>query len=767
MPAETADDLPDQYHFLLPAWGEKYIDVFLRYTLPSHMAEGNIGALPAAATLLRIYTRSQDVKFFRASPLFRQYEKEHAFQFEFIDDLQLVQSDPYRTLTACHERALTQAAGTDTAFFFINPDAVYGDGTYRACLDRFRAGKRAILTHGLRANLPAFAAQFDALRSAPDVWPSLPPRQLARLVLDNLHPLSVAHVVDGGGNRSLGSYYWRVGADGLVCRCFHTHPLAVRPLHKVTRLFTTLDHEYVRMSCPDPATVHLVTDSDELIAIELSVPGHLAEWVKTENVPDEEIQAWMKEWTNAYHRDAVRRSVVFHAAPVTAEYEPAERAAAAYAAALLAEFDRRNPLAGPDMAVVSQAIRWEKEAAEAAIAAEARAAEIAAVAAAVPPPPPPPPPPAPPKRPWLVRRLMTKVHRRLNRSLYDRTDHLAQTVTTLIEQRQIDNERTRHVEHALANVRHDAAVQISDLVRQLSASQQQQLDGVRHQLADARQQLAAAEARASAALSGTVTPLSNTLAGVKYTHDRLLSLLSRTGAISFSDRDPARTTSQPPLGYSDYDMATLAYRPAFERALRYLQGNGIAGCVAEFGTYRGFTAQTFAELLRDMQWPADLYLYDSFAGLPAPTGGDASSYEFRRQAWVEGAMAPEPDIVARIRASVVEAIGEARLAIHPGFFDATLPANPPREPVAVLHIDADLYSSARFVLQHLADANLLVDGGVMLMDDYNCNAANPTMGERKALTDFLADNPKWTASPWFAYGWHGHAFFLHDATAGK
>ncbi len=763
MPADPAP-LPDQYHFLLPAWGEKYIDVFLRYTLPSHMAEGNIGALPADATLLRIYTRSQDVRFFRASPLFRQYEKDHAFQFEFIDDLQLVQSDPYRTLTACHERALTQAAGTDTAFFFINPDAVYGDGTYRACLDRFRAGKRAILTHGLRANLPAFAAQFDTLRPAPGVWPNLPPRLLSRLVLDNLHPLSVAHVVDGAGNRSLGSYYWRVGADGLVCRCFHTHPLAVRPLHKVTRLFTTLDHEYVRMSCPDPATVHLVTDSDELIAIELSVPTHLAEWVKTENVPDEEIQVWMKEWTNAYHRDAVRRTVVFHAGPITAEYEPAERAAEGYASALLAEFDRRNPLAGPDMAVVSQAIRWEKEAAEAVIAAEA----VAAVAPPVPLPPPPPAPPPPPKRPSLVRRLMTKVHRRLNRSLYDRTDHLAQTVKTLIEQRMIEAERTRHVEYALANFRHDAATQISDLVRQLSAGQQQQLEGFRAQLADARQQIAAAEARAAAALAGAVQPVANTLAGVKYTHDRLLGLLSRTGAISFSDRDPARTTSQPPLGYSDYDMASLVYRPAFERAIRYLQGNDLPGCVAEFGTYRGFTAQTFAELLRDTQWRADLYLYDSFAGLPAPTGNDATSYEVvRRKSWLAGEMAPEPDIVARIRASVAEAIGLERLHIHPGFFDASLPAHPPREPVAVLHIDADFYESCRFVLQYLADANLLTDGGVLLMDDYNSNAANPNMGERKALTDFLADNPKWTASPWFAYGWHGHAFFLHDATAGK
>ena len=86
--------------------------------------------------------------------------------------------------------------------------------------------------------------------------------------------------------------------------------------------------------------------------------------------------------------------------------------------------------------------------------------------------------------------------------------------------------------------------------------------------------------------------------------------------------------------------------------------------------------------------------------------------------------------------------------------------------MAILHIDADLYSSARFVLQFLADANLLRDGGVLLMDDFNCNAANPNMGERKALTDFLADNPKWTASPWFAYGWHGQAYFLHDTAVG-
>jgi len=823
----VAPSLPDQYHFLLPAWGEKYINVFLAYSLPSHLSAGNLGALPADATLLRIYTRGQDIEVFRRSPLFRQYEKEHAVEFETIDDLQLVPTDPYRTLTACQERGLKAAEKVDAAFFFLNPDAVYSDGTYAAILDHFRRGKRAVLTQGLRANLPAFADRVDALRPPSGEWPGLSPRRLARLVLDTLHPLSVAHVVEGDGNKSLGSYYWRVGNDGMVCRCFHLHPMAVRPLNKITRLFTTVDHEYVRMSCPDPNTVHLVTDSDEIIVVELSAPNHLADWVKTANVTDEEILAWMADWTNGYHRAAMRRTLVIHAAEKTSEFGSVERAADRFASGLLAEFHRRHPGAGPELPVVRRAIEMEAqmvsqaaaamaaaeaEAAASAVAAReaglaAREAALAAREAALA-------SPVParvplPRRLWnAFGRLSVKAHRLLNRPLYDRHDRLTLTTRTLIEQRQIDDERVRRTESQLGEARAEFDRQrqaATALAEQLAAAERraeearhqqaedarrlteqtqrrfeelqqqqqlhlQQLDTRHQQLEERSRQLeeqfqrqfaAAAQHHADATLA-----VDNRLTGTKYTHDRLLTLLSRSGVICFTDRDPERTTSQPPLGYADYDMASLVYRTAFERVIRYLQGNALPGCVAEFGTYRGFTAQTFAELLRDTQWPADLYLYDSFAGLPAPTGGDATSYEFRREAWVEGAMAPETDIVDRIRASVGEALGLDRLTIHPGFFEDSLPPNPPRERIAVLHIDADLYSSARFVLQHLADVNLLMDGGVILMDDYNCNAANPNMGERKALTDFLADNPKWTVSPWFAYGWHGQAYFLHDATVG-
>ena len=793
MPATAS--LPDQYHFLLPAWGEKYINVFLAYSLPSHLSAGNLGALPADATLLRIYTRGQDIELFRRSALFRQFEKEHAVEFETIDDMQLVQSDPYRTLTACQERGLKAAEKVDAAFFFLNPDAVYSDGTYAAILDHFRRGKRAVLTQGLRADLPAFGERLDALRSPSGEWPGLPPRRLARLVLDTLHPLSVAHVVEGDGNKSLGSYYWRVGTDGLVCHCFHLHPMAVRPLNKVTRLFTTVDHEYVRMSCPDPNTHHLVTDSDEMIVVELSATDHLADWVKTANVTDEEILTWMADWTNGNHRAAMRRTIAVHAGEKTNEFDPVERSADGFTTRLLTEFDRRHPDAGPELPIVQRALEMEAQmvsqaqaalaAAEAEAAASALVAREAALAAreaeltrreaalSVPV------PVSLPRRLWnAVGKVGVKVHRLVNRPLYDRHDRLTLTARTLIEQRAIDDERVRRTEHTLGDMRAELdrqrqtaaalAQQLADAQRQADEDRQrgdetqrqaQQVQQVEERF---QQQLAAAGQRQADA---TLT-VDNRLTGVKYIHDRLLTLLSRSGVICFTDRDPERTTSQPPLGYADYDMASLVYRTAFERVIRYLQGNALSGCVAEFGTYRGFTAQTFAELLRDTQWPADLYLYDSFAGLPAPTGGDATSYEFRREAWVEGAMAPETDIVDRIRASVGEALGLDRLTIHPGFFEDSLPPNPPREKIAVLHIDADLYSSARFVLQHLADIHLLMDGGVILMDDYNCNAANPNMGERKALTDFLADNPKWTVSPWFAYGWHGQAYFLHDATVG-
>jgi hypothetical protein len=52
-----------------------------------------------------------------------------------------------------------------------------------------------------------------------------------------------------------------------------------------------------------------------------------------------------------------------------------------------------------------------------------------------------------------------------------------------------------------------------------------------------------------------------------------------------------------------------------------------------------------------------------------------------------------------------------------------------------------------------------------MFDDWNCNRANPNMGERRALAEFFRENPRWTGTPWFAYGWSARAYIFHDGNA--
>jgi len=61
---------------------------------------------------------------------------------------------------------------------------------------------------------------------------------------------------------------------------------------------------------------------------------------------------------------------------------------------------------------------------------------------------------------------------------------------------------------------------------------------------------------------------------------------------------------------------------------------------------------------------------------------------------------------------------EKNVVVHQGWFDDTLPAfiKEFNEKVAFLHIDSDLYSSAKSILQWLDER--IVEGTVILFDEY-------------------------------------------------
>jgi len=77
-------------------------------------------------------------------------------------------------------------------------------------------------------------------------------------------------------------------------------------------------------------------------------------------------------------------------------------------------------------------------------------------------------------------------------------------------------------------------------------------------------------------------------------------------------------------------------------------------------------------------------------------------------------------------------------------------------PVSICLIDADLYESCIPVLEFIKE--YLVEGSILLFDDYDQIGENDNAGERRALIEFEKRNPGFKKEYLFNYGWEGVAF---------
>lgn len=126
--------------------------------------------------------------------------------------------------------------------------------------------------------------------------------------------------------------------------------------------------------------------------------------------------------------------------------------------------------------------------------------------------------------------------------------------------------------------------------------------------------------------------------------------------------------------------------------------------------------------------PKRLWIYDSFAGLPAKTREDASGAGANFQAGE--LLVTKREVIDRIKRA-----GLHNVVIKKAWFDALTPADLP-EHIAFAFCDGDLYSSIKTSL-HLV-APRLSDQGIIIVHDYN----NPELpGSARAVDEFLRAHP--------------------------
>jgi hypothetical protein len=195
-----------------------------------------------------------------------------------------------------------------------------------------------------------------------------------------------------------------------------------------------------------------------------------------------------------------------------------------------------------------------------------------------------------------------------------------------------------------------------------------------------------------------------------------------------------------------------------ELAVEFARDNAMRGAYLEFGVFRGSTFAQFYHLFRRHRMAVPMYAFDSFAGLPVPSGVDARPGfdQFRGGQFTCG----EAEFVQALASRWVP---PSEYTIVPGFYDTTLTAETRRRlgipPAMIVWIDCVLYESVRHVLPFVEP--LLQDGALLIFNDYYRFRGSPACGERRAFTEFLAAHPALEATDYARFGAVGQAFLMH------
>jgi hypothetical protein len=187
-------------------------------------------------------------------------------------------------------------------------------------------------------------------------------------------------------------------------------------------------------------------------------------------------------------------------------------------------------------------------------------------------------------------------------------------------------------------------------------------------------------------------------------------------------------------------MTSVERQLALLQAVRYVVRRGIPGSFVECGVWKGGSMMATAlTLMEEGDTARELYLFDTFEGMSAPTEADRTADGTLASVHLER---DEEGTGYWCRAGIEEV--EANMAstgypterIHylKGPVERTIPEQLPPGQVALLRLDTDWYESTRHELAHLFPK--LAPGGVLIVDDYG-----HWQGARKAVDEYLATLP--------------------------
>jgi hypothetical protein len=229
----------------------------------------------------------------------------------------------------------------------------------------------------------------------------------------------------------------------------------------------------------------------------------------------------------------------------------------------------------------------------------------------------------------------------------------------------------------------------------------------------------------------------------------------RKRAWQFVDVDPANLDFMIEHGVSNSPQTTIIHKAA-----TIIAAEKVSGDYLEFGVFAGnsfiqayhtiktaFKQQQLvgggrseqdAKEIADVWGNMRYFAFDSFEGLPELEGADKMTRDFAagKYSYAEGAF----------RHNLQSAgVPLDKVVITPGWFEQTCTPDTIRKnqmaKASIIHVDCDLYSSTRTVLDFVAP--IMADGAIIIFDDWYCYRGNPGLGEQRAFNEWKQSLPDW------------------------
>ena len=186
-----------------------------------------------------------------------------------------------------------------------------------------------------------------------------------------------------------------------------------------------------------------------------------------------------------------------------------------------------------------------------------------------------------------------------------------------------------------------------------------------------------------------------------------------------------------------YTMTGPQRVAALCQGIAHLEQNRVPGAIVECGVWRGGSMMAAAlALLYYENTRRKLFLFDTFAGMPAPSAHDRDLTGRPASEWLDDPAAEAEMVRAACALQPVrDAMGMTRypwekIIFVAGRVEHTLPEAAP-EQIALLRLDTDWYESTLHELETLYPR--LADGGILIVDDYG-----HWQGARKAVDEYFA-----------------------------